>query len=152
MHVFERLDNRGRRAWSKKESHVKAHRITALASLLLALAAPAAFAQPPASVGAEVHGLLQAVERSGCEFGRNGTWHDAKSAGAHMRDKYHYLVARDLIATSEDFVDRVGTKSSMSGQPYQVRCTGGAQLASAPWLRSRLAQLRAAAGAGHTPR
>ena len=69
-----------------------------------------------------------------------------------MRDKYDYLVARDLIAISEDFVDRVGTKSSMSGQFYQVRCVGGAQLASGQWLRSRLAQLRAAAAAGNAPR
>ena len=135
-----------RHSLSSKESHVKAHRVPGLASLLLALAAPAAFAQLPASVHSEVHGLLEAVERSGCEFGRNGTWHDSRAAGAHMRGKYDYLVARDLIATSEDFVERVGTKSSMSGQPYQVRCTGGAPLASGQWLTSRLAQLRAAAG------
>jgi hypothetical protein len=124
---------------------VKAHRIPVLASLVLSLAAVSTFAQPPAGVRTEVHGLLQAVEHSGCEFGRNGTWHDSKAAGKHMRGKYDYLVARDMIASSEDFVERVGTKSSMSGQPYQVRCTGAAPLASGQWLRSRLAQLRAAA-------
>ena len=129
---------------------MKSHPASGLAALLLALAAPAAFAQPPASVHAEVDRLLHAVERSGCEFGRNGTWHDSKSAVAHMRDKYDYLVARDLIATSEDFVERVGTKSSMSGQPYQVRCLGGVLLASGPWLTSRLAQLRA--DSAKTPR
>lgn len=130
---------------------MKAHRAAGPAALLLALSAPAGFAQPPASVHSEVHGLLQDVERSGCEFGRNGTWHDARAAVVHMRGKYDYLVARDLISTSEDFVERVGTKSSMSGQPYQVRCTGGAPLASGQWLKSRLVQLRAAAGAGKTP-
>ena len=63
-----------------------------------------------------------------------------------MRDKYDYLVARDLIANSEDFVNRVGTKSSVSGQAYQVRCTGAAPVASGQWLRTRLAELRANAG------
>lgn len=132
---------------------MKAHRIPGLASLLLAFSAAAALAQPPANVRTEVQGLLQAVEDSGCEFGRNGTWHDSKAAGKHMRGKYDYLVTQDLIATSEDFVERVGTKSSMSGQPYQVRCAGGTTLASGQWLRSRLAQLRgAAAKAGKAPR
>ncbi len=131
---------------------MKAYRFTGLALLLLAVSASAAFAHPPAHVHLEVDGMLKAVERSGCEFGRNGTWHEAKAAGAHMRGKYDYLVARDLIATSEDFVNRVGTKSSVSGQPYQVRCTGVAPVASGQWLRIRLAELRATAGeAGRTP-
>ena len=125
---------------------MKAHRVTGLAWLLQALLAPAAFGQPPANVHAEVDGMLKAVERSGCEFGRNGTWHESKAAGAHMRDKYDYLVARDLIANSEDFVNRVGTKSSVSGQAYQVRCAGAAPVASGQWLRTRLAELRANAG------
>jgi len=125
---------------------MKPPRLLAVALLLWAIAVPAVLAEPPPSVRAEVNGLLQAVERSECEFARNGTWHDSKTAGAHMRDKYDYLVARDLIGSSEDFIERVGTKSSLSGLAYQVRCGGGAPLASNTWLRHTLGKLRAAAG------
>ena len=132
---------------ASEELQMKTDRALLLSLLLWAGSAQAAFAQPPSSVRAEVDGLLSAVEHSACEFARNGTWHDSTAAGAHMRAKYDYLVARDLIRTSEDFIDRVGTKSSLSGQVYQVRCTGAAPLASNQWLRSRLALLRAPAAA-----
>lgn len=125
---------------------MKTGRALRLSSLLWACLAQVAMAHPPPSVHVEVDSLLRAVEHSECEFGRNGTWHDSKAAGEHMRGKYDYLVARDQIRTSEDFIERVGTKSSLSGQPYQVRCKGAAPLASNQWLRSKLALLRAPAG------
>ncbi|MEO8060534.1 MAG: DUF5329 domain-containing protein [Burkholderiales bacterium] len=124
---------------------MKARQTLLVSSLLWACSVQVAFAQPPAGVRTEVDGLLRAVEQSACEFGRNGTWHDSKAAEAHMRDKYDYLVARDLIRTSEDFIERVGTKSSLSGQAYQVRCKGVAPLASNHWLQGMLARLRSPA-------
>jgi Family of unknown function (DUF5329) len=106
------------------------------------LSVPAARAEPPTKVQIEVNFLLGFVERSGCDFYRNGTWHDSKAAQAHLRDKYKYLVARNLINTTEEFIERAATESSLSGQAYEIRCNGGATLTSSQWLRDELARVR----------
>jgi hypothetical protein len=106
------------------------------------LALPAAHAEPPVNVQIEVNFLLGYVEGSGCSFYRNGTWHDARTAQAHLRHKYKYLAARNLITTTEDFIDRAATESSLSGQAYAVRCNGGAVVTSSQWLRDELARYR----------
>jgi hypothetical protein len=103
---------------------------------------PVARAEIPTNVQIEVNFLLGYVEGSGCEFYRNGTWHDSKAAQVHLRDKYKWLVARNLINTTEDFIERAATESSFSGLPYQVRCNGGATLTSNQWLREELTYLR----------
>jgi hypothetical protein len=100
-------------------------------------------AAPPRSVQAEVNSLLASIESSGCSFYRNGSWHDARVAAAHVRDKYEYLIAHDLIVTTEDFIERAATKSSLSGQPYEIRCGDDAGVPSNQWLRDKLARLRA---------
>lgn len=111
--------------------------------MLVLLLAPVARAEPPTNVQVEVNFLLGYVEGSGCEFYRNGTWHDSRTAQAHLRDKYKYLAARNLIKTTEDFIERAATESSFSGQPYAVRCNGGTAVPSAQWLRAELARFRA---------
>ncbi len=103
---------------------------------------PVARAETPTNVQIEVNFLLGYIEGSGCEFYRNGTWHDSKAAQVHLRDKYKWLVARNLINTTEDFIERAATESSFSGLPYQVRCNGGATLTSNQWLREELTYLR----------
>ncbi|HWY26248.1 MAG TPA: DUF5329 domain-containing protein [Nevskia sp.] len=90
----------------------------------------------------EVGFLLGYIDGSGCEFYRNGTWHDSKAAQQHLRDKYDYLAARNLIDTTEDFIDKAATKSSLSGQAYVVRCNGAAPVSSGKWLRDELVRLR----------
>ncbi len=106
------------------------------------LAAPWAQAAPPASVQAEVGFLLGYIEGSGCEFQRNGSWSGSRAAQAHLRDKYEYLSARDLIDTTEHFIERAATQSSLTGQAYMVRCQGGTPVTSQQWLRDELAHLR----------
>lgn len=102
-----------------------------------------AHAVPPANAETEVNFLLGSVEKSGCEFYRNGTWHDSTSASAHLHDKYKYLLARNQIHAAEDFIDKVATKSSFSGQPYQVKCAGRTAVTSRQWLLDELARFRA---------
>ena len=110
--------------------------------ILELLLVPAAHAEPPTTVQIEVNFLLGYVESSGCEFYRNGTWHDSKSAQVHLRDKYKYLVAKDLVNTTEDFIEKAATESSFRGQPYDVRCNGGTTVTSKQWLREELAHFR----------
>jgi hypothetical protein len=113
---------------------------SAIASVLMPglLLVPVARAEPPTNVQMEVNFLLGYIEGSGCEFYRN----DSKTAQAHLRDKYRFLVARNLISTTEDFIERAATESSFSGQPYKARCNGGATVTSGQWLRDELARFR----------
>jgi hypothetical protein len=91
----------------------------------------------------EINYLLGFVENSGCKFYRNGSWYDSKTAEAHLRYKYEMLAAGDQINTAEDFIEKAATKSSLSAQPYQVRCSGDEAVASNQWLRDVLARYRA---------
>ena len=106
------------------------------------LLAAVARAEPPTNVQIEVNFLLGYVEGSGCAFYRNGTWHDSKMAQAHLRDKYKYLVAGNLVNTTEDFIERAATESSFTGLAYEVKCNGGATMTSKQWLRDELARFR----------
>ena len=100
-------------------------------------------AEPPVNVQREINFLLSYIGSSGCEFYRNGTWSDSKTAQTHLRGKYNYLVARNQINTTEDFIERAATESSLSGQSYKVRCHGSATVPSKQWLRDELTRIRA---------
>jgi hypothetical protein len=54
--------------------------------------------------------LLSAVASSGCEFYRNGEWHDSQKASAHLRDKYNALAALGRAATAMEFIEEAATK------------------------------------------
>lgn len=109
---------------------------------LLLLVATAVRAQIPNNAQSEVSFLLGYMEGSGCAFFRNGSWHDAKAAQQHLRDKFNYLVASDDIHSAEDFIDKAATKSSLSGIDYQVKCGVQDAMPSSKWLNLELQQLR----------
>lgn len=114
---------------------------TVLICLLgLAIFSSARAAAPPIAQ-AEISYLLESVENSGCEFYRNGTWYDSKKARAHLQSKFEMLSAAGRINSAEDFIESAGTRSSLSGLPYQVRC-GGEPIMSSQWLRSELEHYR----------
>jgi len=121
--------------------------------LALGLAlAPAAHAAPPATAQTEINYLLGFIENSACEFFRNGSWYDAKKAAAHLRGKYEILASAGRIRTAEDLIEEAGTKSGLSGLPYQVRCGGDKAVTTNQWLRDILARYRAHTTALGTPR
>lgn len=116
----------------------------ALLSVLLVCTPCLAAGSPDAPT--EIDQLTTLLGRSGCEFQRNGRWHDAASAEQHLRRKYEWLRKRDLVGTTEQFIERAGTRSSMTGRPYQVRCAGSAPVEAAVWLREQLRVLRRRGG------
>jgi hypothetical protein len=113
-----------------------------LGLLLAVLALPAARAAAPATAQTEINYLLQFVATSGCRFYRNGSWFDASAAQAHLREKYQFLAQANRIHSAEDFIEQAATKSSISGQPYQVSCGGAGPVTSSRWLQAVLAALR----------
>jgi len=112
------------------------------ASWFLLCGAAIAATAPPAQTETEVTHLLEFVQRSECEFNRNGTWYNGKDARLHLEMKYDALVARGLIGKAEDFIDRAASKSSISGQNYQIHCQDGLTTTSGRWLADELQRHR----------
>jgi hypothetical protein len=114
-----------------------------VAAWILAAVLPlAAQAEPSLIVQQEINALLANIELSGCEFYRNGSWYNSKMARAHLRDKYNYMARRNLIDTTEDFIEKGASESSVTGRPYQVRCSGREAVPSGEWLRDELERYR----------
>jgi hypothetical protein len=101
-------------------------------------------AEPVPATKREVEQLLTRLAASGCQFQRNGTWHSATDARAHLEKKYQYLLDKHLVSTSEDFISLAATKSSTSGKPYGVKCGAQEQQPSAAWMAAQLREMRAA--------
>ena len=89
----------------------------------------------------EVGKLLTFVENSGCSFIRNGSAYDGKEARMHLQQKLDYLENKGLVDSSEDFISRAATGSSISGKAYSVDCAGQTQ-PSADWLNGELQRIR----------
>ena len=115
----------------------------ALFFLLSCVVVAAACAAPlPPAAKAEIDGLLSRLEASGCQFNRNGTWYPPAEARAHLSRKLKYLEDRGAVTSAEQFIELAGSGSSMTGQPYLVKCGNGAPVQSATWLLSELQRVR----------
>jgi Family of unknown function (DUF5329) len=126
-----------------QESQMPARPLSAALLIVALLWLTAAHADAPVKAQNEVNYLLGYIAGSGCEFYRNGSWYNAQKAHVHLREKYKYLVQNNLINSAEQFIERGASESSLSGMPYQIRCTGVAAVESQRWLREKLLELRA---------
>ncbi len=114
------------------------------ALLLWAVLPAVCAAHPSATAQREIDGLLRAVGGSGCHFLRGGTAHPAAKAQQHLQKKYSHLAKRNMLVLAEDFIDKAATRSSMSGEPYAIRCGESPPVPSDEWLRARLQAIRQA--------
>jgi hypothetical protein len=114
---------------------------TFFASLAFAAAAQPAPAVP-ARAQAEIEHLFDYISASNCRFERNGSWHDMAAAREHVGMKYEYLRQRGRIDSAETFIEGAASKSSLSGQDYQVQCPGNPAIPAGTWLRDELARFR----------
>jgi hypothetical protein len=90
----------------------------------------------------EIGQLLDRIETSNCSFGRNGTWHPPADARKHLQMKVDYMVKRNMLGSTEEFISKAATASSVSGEAYQIRCGNGAPMPSATWLTAELKRIR----------
>ncbi len=114
------------------------------ALLLCTLLALPALAQTASS---EIDQLFKALETSGCQFNRNGSWHDARKASDHLHRKHDYLRKKGRVTSAESFIDLAASRSSVSGKPYLVRCGKSTPVQSKAWFLGKLSEIRKAAGA-----
>jgi uncharacterized FAD-dependent dehydrogenase len=114
-----------------------------LIGLALAWAAHVGAAQESISPEemARIEQLCESVARSkDVQFVRNGKPHTPDDAAKFLREKLKAMGGE--VRTAEEFIDKIATKSSMSGEPYTVRFADGREMPSAHFLRAELARQR----------
>jgi hypothetical protein len=107
--------------------------------LMILLTGPIAAAFADTAADTEIRALIQAVAESGCEFNRNGSVHSAEAAAEHLELKYSR--GKRYAHSAEAFIERLASKSSWSGKPYQMVCDGEEQPAG-DWLTATLEEFR----------
>lgn len=98
---------------------------------------------------AEIDYLFSYLKDSGCQFNRNGKWYSADEAVSHLGTKYKYLLEKNMLSSTEDFVDKAATGSSVSGKPYLVKCGDKTPVQSSAWFKAALAKYRSGTADGN---
>lgn len=88
----------------------------------------------------EIDYLIGSVGRSHCVFIRNGKRYTGSDGRAHLRSKLR-LNARHIDST-EEFIEKIASRSVMSGKPYLIRCRGEGKQPLGEWLTALLAEYR----------
>ena len=109
---------------------------------LIVLASAAYAADSRDMMEKEIQHLFDHLQKSPCEFNRNGKWYTAEEAAAHIQQKYQYLLKKGLIDSTEQFIDRAASESSLSGKPYMVRCGASEPIKSSDWFHNELRRFR----------
>ena len=87
----------------------------------------------------EINYLLEFVATTDCTFIRDGERYDGAEAAKHLTEKYDQ--DRRHVTSADKFIDRVASKSALTGNPYTVNCDGEAE-PSDVWLHRALAKYR----------
>lgn len=88
----------------------------------------------------EVDYLIRTVSESGCNFVRNGKEHSASEAADHLQMKARR--GKRYYDTTEEFIDRIASKSSWSGKPYLIQCDGEPEVTASDWFARVLSEYR----------
>jgi Family of unknown function (DUF5329) len=100
-----------------------------------------AAAAPSPVEARKIEHLIAAVEQlRDAKFIRNGTPHDASKAADHLRLKLRE--AGDRVENAEDFIRLCGSRSSVSGKPYEIVFDDGKRVTSEAFLRAKLKELQ----------
>ena len=113
--------------------------MTRLLLSLVLIAGSIATVHAVADADTEIRALIQAVAESECEFNRNGSLHSAEAAATHLELKYSR--GKRYADSAEAFIERLASKSSWSGKPYQMTCDGQTQ-PTGDWLTATLQDIR----------
>ncbi len=101
-------------------------------------------AAPEDPAKGEIDHLLNYVATSSCTFVRNSTEYAASKARDHLAGKYQFAGSR--VSSAEEFIQYLATQSSITGEPYHVKCGKRDSLAGA-WLTEELHRYRTIAHA-----
>jgi hypothetical protein len=83
--------------------------------------------------------LLHEVEQlKGAKFWRNGSSYAPKQAADHLRMKWGK--AGGAVKTAKDFIEKIASKSSMSGKPYEIEFENGTRVETRVFLFKKLGE------------
>ena len=88
----------------------------------------------------EIDFLISAVAESGCTFHRNGFNYSSQRAAKHLQMKYSR--GKKYVATTEEFIDILASKSSITGKPYTITCRDDETEKVRDWLMRNLSYYR----------
>ena len=109
----------------------------------LAVSAGRSAAAPAPHEQVRIDKLIRHVEvQKGMKFIRNGTEYTCEEAARFLRGKMDSMGAD--VTSARDFIERIASRSSMSGKPYHVRFSDGRQMSSAQFLGEELKRLETA--------
>ena len=122
--------------------------LVCLLPLMILMVAPFVGAAQPAGPQAEIEYLLNVLGASQCRFYRNGTWYTGDQARSHLKEKLSLVDTRSHIQTAEQFIDKVASRSALTGIRYQIQCPGAGATLVADWLQQELRDYRRCASSG----
>jgi hypothetical protein len=94
----------------------------------------------PAVERQHIEALIGAVEqRADVAFIRNGRAYSAATAAQFLRGKWRGR--EEGVCSADDFIAKVASFSSTTGNPYFVRLRDGREVPAAEFFRAQLAQL-----------
>lgn len=88
----------------------------------------------------EIELLISAVSESGCTFHRNGFSYSSERAAKHLQMKYSR--GKKYVVTTQDFIDVLASKSSVTGKPYTITCKDNETETVRDWLLKKLNHFR----------
>lgn len=91
----------------------------------------------------KIHVLLNSIVELDAVFIRNGSEHTPEQAAEHLQMKLERAqnswFAPDKKAwTAELFIEKIASKSSISGKPYKIRFENGKTVTAREWLKKKL--------------
>jgi hypothetical protein len=96
--------------------------------------------KPALTENQKIDYLITKVEKlEGAKFYRNGTWYDATAAASHLRMKREK--AGKAIKTANDFINRIASESSMTGEAYKIKLKDGKEMLAKDFFITVLKEL-----------
>ena len=115
--------------------------ITVTAIALSACSAALSAADLPPAAEKQIEALIAAIERmTDAAFIRNGRPYGAAAAAEFLRRKWRHREAD--VGSADDFIEKVASFFSTTGQPYRIRFSDGRETPCAIFLRTELSSLR----------
>lgn len=103
-------------------------------------AAQSAPAATPLTEAQKIDRLIASVEAlEEAKFIRNGSEHSPAEAARHLREKRDH--AGDKLTTADEFIEQIGSRSSLSGEEYTIRFADGRAVKAGEFLHEELRKL-----------
>ena len=82
--------------------------------------------------------LHEIAQLKGARFWRNGSSYQPRQAADHLRKKWEK--AGTTVKTAKDFIDKIASKSSMSGKAYEIEFEDGTKTETKAFLFKKLGE------------